>query len=251
MRNKIVAGNWKMYGNRAANEHLIDFIKAHYQPKPHLQCVLFPPFIYIPQVQQLLQHSNIQWGAQNLSESEPGAYTGEIAASMLVDYGCKYVLIGHSERRLLFSENNEHIALKFSQALRYNLIPILCIGETLEQRESGRTLEIISNQLNSVLHLSSGVQGFQKAVIAYEPVWAIGTGKTASPDIAQEVHQFIRKIIAEKNEAIANALTILYGGSVKPSNAKALFSMPDIDGGLIGGSSLNTHEFMEIVQCIS
>ncbi|MBS0358641.1 MAG: triose-phosphate isomerase [Proteobacteria bacterium] len=250
MRSKIIAGNWKMHGSKDSVTALLSNIKSNFAASSP-QLIVFPPYVYLEQVQQTLKDTKIQWGAQNLSANEPGAYTGEVAAQMLLDFGCKYSLVGHSERRSFYHEDNILVAMKFAQAQRHHLIPILCVGETLQQREQGLTEEVIREQLQAVLLLQAGVQGFRQAVIAYEPVWAIGTGLTATPEQAQEVHQFIRRELAKQDEVIAAQVSIIYGGSVKAVNAKSLFAMPDIDGGLVGGASLDAHEFVEIAKCIN
>ncbi|MBA3757088.1 MAG: triose-phosphate isomerase, partial [Nitrosomonas sp.] len=208
------------------------------------------PYPYLSSVQNILQHTNISWGAQNVSQYEKGAYTGEVAASMLNDFMCSFVIVGHSERRALFGEDNHTIAKKYIAAQCAGLTPILCVGETFKQRETGTTEQIIEEQLRVVID-AAGVESLSKAVIAYEPVWAIGTGKTASPQQAQDVHAFIRKGISIQNINIAKELTILYGGSVKANNASELFAMPDIDGGLIGGASLIADDFVAICRALS
>jgi triosephosphate isomerase len=189
----------------------------------------------------------VAWGAQNISQFDAGAYTGEVSGAMLVDFGCRYVIVGHSERRTLFGETSEVVARKYAAALKCGLAPVLCIGETLEERETGRTESVVSAHLDAVLALS-GAPSFAHAVIAYEPVWAIGTGKTATPEQAQAVHAFIRGRLAAQDEAVAQSVPVLYGGSVKGSNAAELFAMPDIDGGLIGGASLNADEMATICR---
>ena len=214
-----------------------------------LHLVVCAPYPYLPSVQNALQSTNIAWGAQNVSQFEKGAYTGEVSTSMLKDFGCRYVIVGHSERRALFGENNFIVAEKYLAAQRAGITPILCVGETLEQREAEITEQVIEEQLAAVIELT-GVESLNKSVIAYEPVWAIGTGKTASPQQAQDVHAFIRSSIAKKNAAIAKDLVILYGGSVKANNASDLFAMPDIDGGLIGGASLIATEFVSICRAV-
>lgn len=251
MRQKIVAGNWKMHGSQAAVADLLTVLTAGMARIDKVQCVLLSPFVYLSQLAQTLQGSAIVWGAQDVSANEPGAYTGDIAAQMLLDLDCRYVLVGHSERRLLHHEDNTLVALKFAQVRRHGLIPILCVGETLEQRQSGQTEATIQAQIDAVLNLQAGVDGVRGAVIAYEPVWAIGTGISASPEQAQEVHAMIRHKITQLDQEIANQLPILYGGSVKANNAQALFAMPDIDGGLVGGASLDGDEFLGIMRCIN
>ncbi|KTC36103.1 triosephosphate isomerase [Pseudomonas sp. ABAC21] len=224
MRRTMVAGNWKMHGTRD------------------------PPLLHVSQVVDGLKGTSIQVGAQN-SAVEPGqgALTGEVAPSQLVDAGCAYVLVGHSERRQLMGESDEMLNRKFAAAQASGLIPVLCVGETLEQRESGKTIEVVSRQLDSIID-ELGVDAFARAVIAYEPVWAIGTGLTATPQQAQDVHAAIRAQLAEKNSEVAQGVRLLYGGSVKAANAVELFGMPDIDGGLIGGASLNADEFGAICR---
>ncbi|BAW79775.1 triosephosphate isomerase [Candidatus Nitrosoglobus terrae] len=209
--------------------------------------VVCPPFVYLADIKSWLQGSAISWGAQNLSQHKDGAYTGEVASSMLSDFGCRYVIVGHSERRLLYGETNNIIAEKFAAAQQENLIPIVCIGETLEERKQGVTEQVLKHQLDAVVQ-RTGIDTWAKAVIAYEPVWAIGTGHTATPDQAQDVHALIRAYFTTQNPSIAKRLLILYGGSVKGNNAAQLLAMPDIDGGLIGGASLNAEEFLIICR---
>ena len=250
MRKKLVAGNWKMHGNLVENKQLLAEIIASLGGLRDVQFAVCVPYPYLSSVQNILQHTNISWGAQNVSQYEKGAYTGEVAASMLNDFKCSFVIVGHSERRALFGEDNHIVAKKYIAAQRAGLTPILCVGETLEQREMGTTEQIIEKQLKAVTDVA-GVESLSKAVIAYEPVWAIGTGKTASPQQAQDVHAFIRKGISAQNISIAKELTILYGGSVKANNALELFAMPDIDGGLIGGASLIADDFVAICRALS
>lgn len=250
MTRKIVAGNWKMHGSKNRVEQLLNALKSH---KKSLNCevIVFPPYIYLPLTEKLLQDTAIQWGGQNLAIAAEGAYTGEISAAMLRDFGCHYVLIGHSERRQYYHETDAEIAQKCVLAFQTGLRFILCVGETLEQREEGDTFSVIKNQINTILILENWRDLLQNAILAYEPIWAIGTGKTASPEQAQEVHQFIRATIAERDKNIAIKLPILYGGSVKPNNVNGLFKMKDIDGALVGGASLQANDFMEICQCNS
>lgn len=245
MRNFIIAGNWKMYGSKASVAKLLEGIKAGSNQIKNAQLVVFPPVIFLQQVESALQNTTIAWGAQNVSQQPEGAFTGETAASMLVDFHCTYVLIGHSERRKLYGENDACVAAKFSAAKNAGLIPVLCVGETLEERQAGQTEVVIQKQINAVLH-QEGIESFRGAVIAYEPVWAIGTGLSATPEQAQAVHYAIRQQLAAQDENIAQQIPILYGGSVKKDNAKGLFAMADIDGALIGGASLNAEEFIEI-----
>lgn len=249
MRKKLVVGNWKMHGNLVENKQLLDALVTDLTELKNAQIAVCVPFPYLHSIKENLRQTNISWGAQNLSQFDKGAYTGEVSASMLKDFGCKYVIVGHSERRAIFGETNQVVAEKFIAAQKMGLIPILCVGETLEQREDGLAEKIIEEQLSVVIELA-GIEAFDKSVIAYEPVWAIGTGKTASPQQAQEVHASIRKGLRDKNREIADELVILYGGSVKASNATELFVMDDIDGGLIGGASLIASEFISICRAI-
>jgi triosephosphate isomerase len=205
------------------------------------------PFPYLPQVQAMLQDTHVAWGAQNVSQHDKGAYTGEVSSAMLTDFSCRYVIVGHSERRALYGEDSHTVALKFKAAQAAGLIPVLCIGETLDQREAGVTEQVVAEQLDAVTGLM-GIEAMASSVVAYEPVWAIGTGKTASSDQAQDVHAFIRGRIATHSPEIAGNLQILYGGSVKANNAAELFAMPDIDGGLVGGASLVADEFIAICR---
>lgn len=247
MRQPLVAGNWKMNGNRAEAEALIKGIVQGLGGIKRTAVAVCPPFILIPLVAERLAASSVKWGGQNLSQHKSGAYTGEVSGAMLRDFGCTYAIIGHSERRALYGESDELVAQKFVRAQDAGLVPILCVGETLEERESNRTEAVVERQLNAVLK-AAGVDAFKNAVIAYEPVWAIGTGKVATPDQAQAVHAFIRGRVARDNKAVADGLCILYGGSVKGSNARELFAQADIDGGLIGGASLTADEFLTICR---
>ena len=245
MRQKLVAGNWKMHGNLVDNQALLSSLRAQLAGLRNVSCAVFAPAPYLAQVQQILAESNIAWGAQNVSEYDKGAYTGEISTSMLSDLGCRYVLLGHSERRAMYGETDEIVAAKFVAVLSAGLTPVLCVGETLGEREAGQAETVIARQLDAVI-ARAGVAGLAKSVVAYEPVWAIGTGKTASPEQAQAIHAFIRQKIAYLDAMVAQDLVILYGGSVKAANAVELFSQPDIDGGLIGGASLVADEFVAI-----
>lgn len=211
------------------------------------EVVICPPSIYIPEVSQLISDSVVALGAQNVSDQESGACTGEISAAMLKDYNCRFVIVGHSERRNIYGESDDFVARKFTLAAREGLTPILCVGELLEERESGITEEVVARQLDAVIK-EAGMNAFGNAVIAYEPVWAIGTGRNATPDQAQEVHAFIRLRLARNDDKIADDIRILYGGSVKKDNAKEIFSMVDVDGGLIGGASLNAEDFLTICR---
>lgn len=247
MRETLVAGNWKMHGNLVENKQLLDAVVKGVAGFQHGEFSVCVPYPYLLSVQSALKNSNVSWGAQNVSQHEKGAYTGEVSTSMLQDFGCRYVIVGHSERRAIFNEDNSTVALKYAAVENAKLIPILCVGETLEQRESGVTEQIIASQLDAII-AESGVNSLGQSVVAYEPVWAIGTGKTATPQQAQDIHSFIRKKIASQNENVAADLLILYGGSVKANNAAELFAMPDIDGGLIGGASLVAEDFISICQ---
>ena len=247
MRRKLVIGNWKMFGRLVRNQALLEGLMAGVREMRNTDCAVCVPYPYLAQAQALLQGGNVAWGAQNMSQHDEGAYTGEVAAGMLVEFGCKYVILGHSERRGLYHESDETVAMKFDAALKAGLKPILCVGETLDEREAGITEEIVARQLDAVINLA-GVKALEKSVVAYEPVWAIGTGKTASPEQAQAVHAFIRQRVAKLDSQVAQGLCILYGGSVKAANAPELFSMPDIDGGLIGGASLVAEDFVAICR---
>ena len=246
-RTPLVAGNWKMNGSQVANEELVTGIRDALNTEGEV--AICPPYIYVPQVADLLKESSIAVGVQNASHIEKGAYTGEIALPMVKDLGCEYVIIGHSERREYYGETDAVVAEKFEAVVKSGLIPILCVGELLEQREADETETVIAEQLDAVIK-QAGIEGFTNAVIAYEPVWAIGTGKTASPEQAQEVHAFIRLQLARHDEQIADKIRILYGGSVKADNANDLFSMTDVDGGLIGGASLKAADFLAICHAM-
>ncbi len=245
MRNKLVVGNWKMHGSLTANQALLTSIRQAAVDGLKSACAVCVPFPYLAQVQSALAGSAIGWGAQTVSEYAQGAYTGEISAAMLNDFGCRYVIVGHSERRALYGETDAQVAAKFAAALQAGLMPILCVGETLAERESGVTSEVVTRQLDAVIaHV--GVAALASSVLAYEPVWAIGTGKTATPQQAQDVHALIRARVAAGDAAVAQGLQVLYGGSVKPGNAPELFAMADIDGGLIGGAALVAEDFLAI-----
>jgi triosephosphate isomerase (TIM) len=245
MRHKIVAGNWKMHGSRAENAALIEAIIGTVTDE-RVTCVICPPYVYLHDAWRLLRSSAVALGAQDVCAEAVGAYTGEISAAMLQDVGCRYTLVGHSERRSMYGDSNALVARKFVASLSRELIPILCVGEQLAEREVGQTHAVVGAQLDAVLQLS-GVQSLAGAVIAYEPVWAIGTGRTATPEQAQEVHGFIRQRVAREDAKIGAGLRVLYGGSVKAGNARDIFAMPDVDGGLIGGASLKAEEFLAIV----
>ena len=238
MRSPLVAGNWKMHGNRASNRALLDALLVGIGALEGVECAVCVPFPYLGEVAGRLANTKLAWGAQNLSEHAQGAHTGEVSAAMLKEFGCRYVIVGHSERRQLYGETDAAAAAKFTAVLAQGMTPILCLGETLAEREAGRTEEVVGRQLEAVL-LSN--KNFKDAVVAYEPVWAIGTGRTATPEQAQEVHAFLRKKLTPDTR-------LLYGGSVKKDNAAALFAMVDIDGGLIGGASLVAEDFIAIVR---
>jgi triosephosphate isomerase len=247
MRRKLVAGNWKMQGTLAQNAALLDAVRSGMAAMASVDCAVCVPFPYLAQAQQKLSGSKVKWGAQDVHQLDKGAYTGEVSASMLHDFGCSYVIVGHSERRAIYGESSQLVAEKFLAAQQAGLIPILCVGESLQQRESGVTEKVVAEQLDALIQLG-GVQALRGAVVAYEPVWAIGTGKTATSAQAQAVHAFIRQRVASQDGQIAAGLCILYGGSVKANNAAELFAMPDIDGGLIGGASLVAEEFLAICR---
>lgn len=247
MRGYLVAGNWKMNGSDSANAELLDGIIAGAPDSAQVELLVCPPFPYLAAVADRIAGSSVRLGAQNLSEHGSGAFTGEVSGAMLRESGCDYVIVGHSERRALMGETSGKVAEKFEAALAAGLTPILCVGETLAEREAGQTEAVIDEQLNAVLD-AAGVAAFANAVVAYEPVWAIGTGMTATPEQAQDVHRHIRQSIAARSEAVAEGVRILYGGSVKGDNAAGLFSNPDIDGGLIGGASLKSADFLAIAD---
>ena len=246
-RRPLVAGNWKMNGSRTESAALLDGIKKGVRSASKAEVAVCPPFILIPLAAEKLAGGAVAWGGQNLSTHKSGAYTGEISGPMLKDYGCAYVIVGHSERRTLYGENDALVAEKYGAAQAAGLVPVLCVGETLKQREANQTEAVVARQLDAVLE-KHGIGSFNNAVIAYEPVWAIGTGKTASPAQAQEVHRFIRGRLAARDKTVAEGLRILYGGSMKGSNAGELLAQTDIDGGLIGGASLQAEEFLTICR---
>jgi len=248
MRRKLVVANWKMHGSLAANQSLIGQFQG-LLGQPDCDVAICPPFVYLPQLKTLLANSAISIGAQNLSEYSSGAYTGEISAAMLADLGCRFVIVGHSERRAIYGESDVQVAEKFAQAQVHGLIPILCVGETLAEREAEQTTSVVLRQLDAVI-AKNGVKSLLKAVIAYEPVWAIGTGKTATPEQAQDVHRVLREHIQVSCAETAAAVQILYGGSVKADNAPSLFAQPDIDGALVGGASLKAEDFAAICRAI-
>jgi triosephosphate isomerase len=245
MRARLVAGNWKMHGSLVANARLLDALKAGLKQAEGLGYAVCAPFPHLAQVSEALSGSPIAWGGQNVSEHDSGAYTGEVSGAMLKEFGCRFAIVGHSERRGLYGEGDKTVAAKFSAAQRAGLTPILCVGETLQERERGETESVVGRQLDAVLD-AAGVAALANAVLAYEPVWAIGTGRNATPQQAQDVHAFIRSRVGARDKRPAENLTILYGGSVKPGNARELFAMPDVDGGLIGGASLVAEDFIAI-----
>ena len=245
MRKYLIAGNWKMHGSVSQVKSLLDGIKKGAAAYPSIDILVLPTLVHLSQAVHLLAHSSVLLGAQNLYPGAQGAFTGEVSGVMLKDLGCEYVLIGHSERRSLFHDDLPLVAAKFKAALDAGLKPILCVGETRAEREADKTESVIREQLRSVIdHV--GIDAFHQAVIAYEPVWAIGTGLTATPEQAQAVHIFIRQHLGQINVDLAKTIRILYGGSMKPDNAASLLAMPDIDGGLIGGASLDAESFLAI-----
>jgi triosephosphate isomerase len=243
-RRPIVAGNWKMHGSRAANAALLDALLTAGGDES-VTCLVFPPYVYLGDAVRQLSGSGIGVGAQDVSAEPQGAFTGEVSAAMIADVGGSHVLVGHSERRALNGEDDALVARKYFAAHGAGLTPVLCVGETLAERDAGATHEVVARQVDAVIALC-GIQSFARAIVAYEPVWAIGTGRNASPEQAQDVHAFIRARVAAHDASIAAALPILYGGSVKGSNALDLFRMPDVDGGLVGGASLKAEEFQAI-----
>lgn len=250
-RTPIVAGNWKMHGSRAENARRIEVFAAQFPPEPRALCILCPPFVYLQEVGRLLRDAElpVELGAQDVSAEAVGAYTGDVSAAMLRDVGCSYVIVGHSERRSLHGESDQLVARKFAAALSKGLLPIVCIGEQLSEREAGRTHAVLARQLEAVLELT-GPEPFARAVIAYEPCWAIGTGRNATAAQAEDAHGFIRGLVAARNASIAAEARILYGGSVKAGNAAELFAEPNVDGGLIGGASLKADEFLAILAAV-
>jgi triosephosphate isomerase len=245
MRDFLVAGNWKMNGSTAANGELISGILSGMPSASRVKLLICPPFPYLEAARRQVEGTRLAVGAQNVSAHAKGAYTGEVSAAMLRDIGCEYVIVGHSERRALMHESSADVAAKFEAALAHRLTPILCVGETLEQREAGQTEAVVDGQLDAVVD-RVGIEAFARAVIAYEPVWAIGTGRTATPEQAAAVHRHIRSALGRRDAGVAEGIRILYGGSMKADNAAGLLSIPDIDGGLIGGASLQAGEFLAI-----
>jgi triosephosphate isomerase len=247
MRKPLVAGNWKLNGTRESNQQLLQGILANSAGLDHCDVMVCPPFVYLADVASHIAGSDVLLGAQDLSAESSGAFTGDVSAAMLRDVGCSYAIIGHSERRALFGDSDAIVAKKFQAAHAHGIHPIVCVGESLEQREAGVTTDVVTRQITAVMQVG-GVELFAGSIVAYEPVWAIGTGLTATPQQAQEVHAHIRGVIAAADAKIAADLRILYGGSVKGSNASELFAMDDIDGGLIGGASLEATEFVTICK---
>jgi len=250
MRKILVAGNWKMHGSKAMVSELLEGLLAGSSADGKADLAVFPSFPFLPMTESILSGSHIHWGGQTLNPNAQGAHTGEISGGMLMDMGCKYVLVGHSERRSVYGESDSDVALRFKAALDAGLEPILCVGETLEEREANQTEAVVARQLDAVID-SVGIDAFSNAVIAYEPVWAIGTGLTATPEQAQSVHAFIRDKLSSLNVIIGGQLRILYGGSVKGSNAAELFAQNDIDGGLVGGASLTAEDFLAIYSAVA
>ncbi len=250
MPRKIVVANWKMHGSLATNQQLLQAYIDRLNTLKNVEVIVCVPYPYLAQTQSLLQNTPIAWGAQNLSKDVVGAFTGEVSASMLRDFGATHVIIGHSERATAYCESDENIAAKFMQAKAHGLVPILCVGETLIEREAGVMEMVVAKQIDTIINLY-GADVFAGTVVSYEPIWAIGTGLAATPDQAQSMHEFIRHRIASHNQEAAASLKILYGGSVNPQNAVQLFNMQDIDGGLIGRCSLSAQEFEGICQAAS
>jgi len=250
MRKILVAGNWKMHGSKAMVRTLLEGLLAGSSSDGKADLAVFPSFPFLSMTESILSGSHIAWGGQTLNPNAQGAHTGETSGNMLVDMGCRYVLVGHSERRSIYGETDEDVALRFKAALDAGLEPVLCVGETLQEREQDQTEAVVARQLDAVID-ALGVDVFSRAVIAYEPVWAIGTGLTATPQQAQSVHAFIRDKMTALNVIIADQLRILYGGSVKGSNAAELFAQSDIDGGLVGGASLTAEDFLAIYGAVN
>jgi triosephosphate isomerase len=247
MRRPFVAGNWKLNGSRSENDRLLDGLLSRLAGDAAAEVVVCPPFVYLADAVHALRDSSIGVGSQDVCAEAAGAYTGEVSAAMLRDVGCSHAIVGHSERRALYAESDALVARKFAAAQVRGIVPILCVGESLAEREASRTHEVVARQLDAVVELC-GIAAFATAIVAYEPVWAIGTGRTATPAQAQDVHAFIRGRLAARDANIAGSLRVLYGGSVKAANAAELFGQPDVDGGLIGGASLQADEFAAIVM---
>jgi triosephosphate isomerase len=247
MRQRLAVGNWKMHGSFPENQALLEKVAVAAENLSRAIAAVCVPFPYLAQAQSVLAGSKAAWGAQNVSQHSKGAFTGEVSAGMLREFGCSYVIVGHSERRQLFGEDDATVALKAKAVLAQGMMPVICVGETLGERERGVTEEVVSRQLNAAADLL-GAAGLRASVLAYEPVWAIGTGKTATPEQAQSVHAYLRGALAARDESVAAAMPILYGGSVKAANAAELFRMRDVDGGLIGGAALVAEEFVAICR---
>jgi triosephosphate isomerase (TIM) len=245
MRRPMVAGNWKMHGSQAANKALLDELESSLETEWPIDIAVFPPYVYLSDAVRRLKDGRMQVGAQDVCAEAGGAFTGQVGAAMLKDVGCTYVIVGHSERRRLNHEDDAMVARKFAAAQRVGLIPVLCVGESLQEHETGMTETVVGRQVDAIITMH-GVAGFSAAILAYEPIWAIGTGRTATPEQAQTVHAFLRTRIAAHDAKMAGQLRILYGGSVKGGNAAELFAMPDVDGGLVGGASLSADEFLQI-----
>ncbi len=247
MRQRLAVGNWKMYGNLPENQALLDKVAVAAGSLSKAIAAVCVPFPYLAQARAALAGSKAAWGGQNVSQHPKGAFTGEVSAGMLREFGCRYVIVGHSERRQWFGEDDATVALKAKAVLAQGMIPIVCVGETLAERERGVTEEVVGRQLGVVAD-GLGADGLKASVLAYEPVWAIGTGKTATPEQAQTVPAYLRGVLAARDKSIAASMPILYGGSVKAANAAELFGMRDVDGGLIGGASLVAEEFLSICR---
>jgi triosephosphate isomerase len=247
MRQKLVAGNWKMHGSRALTRTLVQGLAAEFAQGAPCEIAVCPPFTYLADAVGYASDTPIAVGGQDVSNQDEGAFTGQVSGAMLAEMGCRYVIVGHSERRSVNGESDELVAEKFMAAQRHGLVPILCVGESLEEREANLTETVVRRQLGAVLE-AAGIDAFARAVIAYEPIWAIGTGRTASPEQAQAVHAFIRGLLRAENANIADFVRVLYGGSVKAANAADIFAMPDVDGGLVGGASLEVDGFTSICR---
>jgi len=245
MRSKVVVGNWKLNGSVAGNEALLKALLGGIPRNGTAGCAVCVPYPYLAQARALLEGSPIAWGSQDCSRHEKGAFTGDVSAAMIAEFGARYSIVGHSERRTLFGDTDAIVVEKFGRAKRAGLTPVFCVGETLEEREAGRTESVLARQVDALLD-AGGAQQLAGGIVAYEPVWAIGTGKTATSQQAQQAHDFIRRRVAAKDAKVAAQLPLLYGGSVKAANAAELFAMPDVDGGLVGGASLVAEEFVAI-----
>lgn len=247
MRQRLAVGNWKMHGSLPENKALLDKVAAAAGALGNARAAVCVPFPYLAQAQAVLAGSKVAWGGQNVSQHSKGAFTGEVSAGMLREFGCRYVIVGHSERRQLFGEDDVTVALKARAVLAEGMVPIVCVGETLAQRDQNITQDVVGAQLGVVAE-RLGTEGLKMCVLAYEPVWAIGTGKTATPGQAQTVHAYLRELLAARDATLAATVPILYGGSVKGANAAELFGMRDVDGGLIGGAALVAEEFIAICR---